>query len=268
MEVGTAWDFNPPTAMGSNATVTVVGTVTNLGCGGTLTATRTWLASDPLGNQAACSQTVQVVDTAGPVVSCVPNKSVVLGTPWSFDVPQAQAAGVVPVWVYDNWTNDLGNTLTVGAEEVGNQITLAGAERYASWFALQYWGSNVVGGAFGGPVSAEVRFYANDGPVVGNNPAAPGTLIYDSGPLGITATPRGAIVLEEFALSASVPLANALPDSFTWTVQFAGMGVNDVVGLSLFGPPVVGQVAGLVIGRGGLAGGSWRDRVAAVLEGS
>jgi subtilisin-like proprotein convertase family protein len=274
VEVGTAWDFDTPTATGSNATVTVVGTVTNLGCGQTLSATRTWLVSDPQGHQATCSQTVQVVDTEAPVVSCVTNKGVVLGTPWSFDVPQAQAGGVVPVLVYDNWTNDLGSTLQAGTEEVGNQITLAETQRYARRFALEYWGSNVVGAAFGGPVSAEVRFYANDGPVVGNNPAAPGTLIYDSGPLGISATPREAIVLEEFALSALAPLANALPDSFTWTVQFAGMAVNDVVGLSLFGPPVGGQVLDGYWARGaggwqrqGQGGGGFGGQLSAVSRG-
>ena len=274
VEVGTAWDFDTPVATGTNATVTVVGTVTNLGCGESLSATRTWVVSDALGNQATCSQTVQVVDTGAPVMSCVTNKSVVLGTPWGFDVPQAQDAGVVPVLVYDNWTNDLGSTLGVGTEEVGNQITLAGTERYASRFALQYWGSNTVGAAFGGSVSAEVRFYANDGPVLGNNPAAPGTPIYDSGPLGISATPNGAIVLEEFELSAVVPLTNALPDSFTWTVQFEGMTADDVVGLSLFGPPVAGQSLDGYWAQGtngwqweGQGGGSFGGQLSAVSRG-
>ena len=103
--------------------------------------------------------------------------------------------------------------------------------------------------------------------MVGNNGPAPGTLIYESGPLAISATPRGAIELEEFELSAVVPLANALPDSFTWTVQFAGMTANDVVGLSLFGPPVAGQSPG-GYWAWGLAGGNGRDRVGAVLGGS
>jgi len=274
VEVGTAWDFDTPTATGSNATVTVVGTVTNLGCGETFSATRTWLVSDPQGDQATCSQTVQVGDTGAPVVSGLTNKSVVLGTAWAFDVPQAQDAGVVPVLVYDNGANDSGNTLAVGTEEVGNQITLGGTERYARRFALQYWGSNVVGGVFGGTVSAQVRFYANDGPAVGNNAAAPGTPIYDSGPLGISATPDGAIVLEEFELSAVVPLTNALPDSFTWTVQFAGMTANDVVGLSLFGPPVTGQSLDGYWAQGangwqwqGQGGGSFGGQLSAVSRG-
>jgi subtilisin-like proprotein convertase family protein len=274
VEVGTAWDFDTPTATGSNATVAVVGTVTNLGCGETFSATRTWLVSDPQGNQATCSQTVQVVDTGAPVMSCVANKSVVLGTPWSFDVPQAQDAGVVPALVYDNSSSALGSTLTVGTEEVGNQITLAGTERYARRFALQYWGSNAVGGVFEGPVSAQVRFYADDGSAVGNNVAAPGTPIYDSGPLGISATPNGAIVLEEFELSALVPLTNTLPDSFTWTVQFEGMTANDVVGLSLFGSPVAGQSLDGYWARGadgwqwqGQGGGSFGGQLSAVSRG-
>ena len=34
----------------------------------------------------------------------------------------------------------------------------------------------------------------------------------------------------------------AWPSSFTWTVQFSGLGSGDVAGLRLYGPPVVGAV--------------------------
>src|ERR1019366_9296039 len=134
VEVGTMWDFDTPLVVGINATVTVVGTVTNLGCGESLSATRTWAVRDEEGDQVTCSQTVQVVDTGAPVVSGLSNKSVVLGTAWAFDVPQAQDAGVVAVVVYHDGTNDWGSLLEVGTEEVGDQITLAGTERYARRF--------------------------------------------------------------------------------------------------------------------------------------
>jgi hypothetical protein len=119
-----------------------------------------------------------------------------------------------------------------------------------------------------------VRFYANDGPAVGNAASAPGTPIYDSGAVGISATSNGAIVLEEFALSALLALTNALPDSLTWTVQFAGMSSNDVVGLGLFGAPVVGQSLEGYWTRGtegwqleGLGGGSLGGQMSAVSRG-
>ena len=62
VEVGTAWDFDTPTVTGGTATVTVLLTVTNAGCGNGFSATRTWGASDAYGNSATCSQTITVVE--------------------------------------------------------------------------------------------------------------------------------------------------------------------------------------------------------------
>jgi hypothetical protein len=47
-----------------------VSTVTNVSCGGSITATRTWQAADGSGNTATCSQTVIVADTTPPSVTC------------------------------------------------------------------------------------------------------------------------------------------------------------------------------------------------------
>jgi hypothetical protein len=74
VECGTAWDFDPPLAFdncsATNVFINVVSTVTNAGCGGTFTATRTWVATDWATNTATCSQTVVVVDTTPPTVVC------------------------------------------------------------------------------------------------------------------------------------------------------------------------------------------------------
>ncbi len=62
VECGTAWSFDPPSAFDScsatNVFIGVASTVTNGGCGGTFTATRTWVAVDSSTNRATCSQTV------------------------------------------------------------------------------------------------------------------------------------------------------------------------------------------------------------------
>src|SRR6185436_3921412 len=96
VELGTPWTFDtPPSAhdsLGSNVAVTVFSTVTNTAghCGGTFDATRTWRATDGCGNYSQCSQTVTVVDTSAPVIVCAStNKSVELGTAWTFDAPTA-----------------------------------------------------------------------------------------------------------------------------------------------------------------------------------
>jgi hypothetical protein len=117
VEVGTAWDFTVPGVTGTNPVLIVVNTITNPGCGQTLTATRTWSVTDDTGFQATCSQTVVVVDTTPPVLSCSPDKTVTFGSAWTFDTPSAQDAGgtvvVITPTVLSTQTNtDCGNGFT------------------------------------------------------------------------------------------------------------------------------------------------------------
>ena len=94
VECGTPWSFNVPRAIdvcdGSNLTIRVVGTITNVGgCPAKFLATRTWQAIDSLSNSILCSQTITVVDTAPPVLVCGRNQTVECGVPWSFTLPVA-----------------------------------------------------------------------------------------------------------------------------------------------------------------------------------
>lgn len=241
--LGSAWAFNPPAFSDSNLVLTLVGTTTNILCGESFSATRQWLVSDTNNYKVPCTQTINVLATNPPLMTCHPDKSVVLGEQWSFDVPLSRDAAASEALVYDNWTNDLHLSLDPGLAEVGNQITLGGSERYPGSLAIEYWGTNASQGSFVGAVQARVRFYLNDGPALSTGEATPGTLFYDSGPIGVSATNRGELFIQEFALSAAVPLTGTLPTNFTWTVAFSGLGSNDAAGLSLFGPPVAGQAA-------------------------
>ncbi len=90
VQCGSAWTFDLPSASsccGSNVTITSTGAVTN---GVTITSmgamtnglcpkviTQTWLLTDACGNSGACSQTVTVVDTTPPTISCPTNAIVV-----------------------------------------------------------------------------------------------------------------------------------------------------------------------------------------------
>src|SRR2546423_11837793 len=90
IECGTAWTFDAPSATDvcdPAPVVTVVNTITNAGCGKTLTAIRTWKAIDACSNSAQCSQTVTVVDTTPPTITCVSPKTIECGTAWTFDAP-------------------------------------------------------------------------------------------------------------------------------------------------------------------------------------
>jgi hypothetical protein len=92
VECGTAWTFDPPTAVdlcdGSNMMIQPVSTVTNGLCGVTFSVTRIWAALDQSGNQATCSQTITVVDTTAPVVvSCPPDMTIECPAQPAFGTP-------------------------------------------------------------------------------------------------------------------------------------------------------------------------------------
>jgi hypothetical protein len=117
VELGTAWTFDPPTATdngGTNITIMVVSTVTNTAghCGNTFEATRTWAAIDECNNSAQCRQTVTVVDTTPPIINCSnTNKTVELGTPWTFDPPTATDNGGtnITIMIVSTVTNTTGH---------------------------------------------------------------------------------------------------------------------------------------------------------------
>jgi hypothetical protein len=89
VECGTAWTFDSPTAFDNCCLqgVYVQATFTNGNCPQFIT--RFWQAVDCCSNTSSCSQTVTVVDTTPPTLTCATNKTVQCGTPWTFDLPVA-----------------------------------------------------------------------------------------------------------------------------------------------------------------------------------
>src|SRR5438876_1230580 len=84
--------FDEPAASDTcgSVTVSVLSTVTNLGCGNTFVATRTWLATDSSGNTNSCRQTIATVDTTPPIISCSASKTNTSGVgDLTFDPPIA-----------------------------------------------------------------------------------------------------------------------------------------------------------------------------------
>ena len=156
----------------------------------------------------------------------------VLATTFGAKVPAAT--------VFDNSVNDLNARFDPGTLEVGDEILLAGTERYLTNFAFEFWGENSANPyAFAGEVSARVKFYLNDGPPFNGYPT-PGNVFYDSDWFAVPApTPRSTFV---FVAGSDFPSEGLfLPSTrMTWSVQFQGMGATDTVGVDLYSPVVVG----------------------------
>jgi hypothetical protein len=94
IEYGQGWNFDPPTGndlcIGTNVNIAILSTVTNPGpCGLTFSATRTWSVYDGCSNQVSGAQTVTVLDTTPPVITCAPDKNVNCLGFWTFDAPFA-----------------------------------------------------------------------------------------------------------------------------------------------------------------------------------
>lgn len=240
VELGAVWDFDAPQVFGDGTTLSVLSTTTNAGCGEGYNAIRSWLATGTNGVQSSCAQTITVLDTQPPTIACVADKTVTLGEAWQFDVPTSTAAGAVASVVYDNSLNDLLYRFDPGTKEVGDEIILDGSARWPAQFAFEFWGIGTNNGSFTGGVRARLRFYRNDGPLASGY-ATPGSLLFDSGPFPIPATPRATARFENLQLEALLPLTQPLPESFTWTVQFSGLASGDSAGLDLYSPPVVGN---------------------------
>jgi hypothetical protein len=97
VECGTPWTFDRPTATdacdGTNVAIVVTGTITNLLCGNTFRATRTWMATNTCGGVSApCSQTVTVRDTMAPVITLLGTNSMTLECHGTFADPGATAS--------------------------------------------------------------------------------------------------------------------------------------------------------------------------------
>jgi hypothetical protein len=138
--------------------------------------------------------------------------------------------------VYDNTSNDLGNISLSRPTEFGDEIYLQpGLARWVTQFYFEYFGDFTPTG----DEAVRVRFYANDGPnaVPGVFTPRPQTLLYDSGFLPISPNFN--------AVTLSLP-GVLVPDSFTWTVLFAGVSgaQGDQGQLRVFSPPTVGRFLG------------------------
>src|SRR6266508_1554895 len=130
-------------------------------------------------------------------------------------LPFSRASAAI---VYDNTTTDLTQFYATNAE-FGDPINLGGTDRLLTDF--EFYGYTPVAAA---GLTYVLRFYAN----VGTNP--PTTAFFTGDPTPVVTGSQ------HYTVSG---LSLAVPDSFTWTVQFSGPGAKNT-GLLLYNPPTVG----------------------------
>src|ERR1051325_6183593 len=153
-------------------------------------------------------------------------------------------SGSAQTYIYNNSVNDLKFRFNPGALQVGDEIIVAGGPgQFLTRFTFEFYGTNNValGGAFTGPVQAQVRFYQNNGPLFNGYPT-PGTMFYNSGLFAVPTTDAFGRATFDFQAGTDFPNGGLfLPDAdFTWSVQFSGMLLTDEVGVDIYDPVVVG----------------------------
>ena len=138
------------------------------------------------------------------------------------------ARGVV---VYSN-TDTFVAQFNPGTVEVGDEITLGGTDRFITAFSFEYFGAN-----FGGSEMAKVRFYKNNGRPSTAGPPMPSEIMYDSGTFPIGATPAATLNFNQADLNGGI----LVPNNFTWSVTFSGLGGSALAGVNLYNPPLIGS---------------------------
>jgi hypothetical protein len=130
------------------------------------------------------------------------------------------------VIAYDNSSTNAFLGQTYGSPfEFGDQVNLAPGAWNVTQFKFDYY----MNGNVSGNETADLKFYANDGPG-----GAPGTLLYDSGPFSLA---KGYNTVNDTGLFTQVP------NSFTWTVLFGGIEAFESAGLLFYNPPTTGSSA-------------------------
>lgn len=139
--------------------------------------------------------------------------------------------------VYDNVTHPLTDTNSVQLahfynREYGDEIYLSGSDRLVTDFIFEYFGDFTPNAT----QFARVRFYANDGPLADPISRAhlPQTEIFNSGLFTLTSG---------YNTKWLGDLSVRVPDSFTWTVEFSGVGLTsgNRAGILFYNPPTVGS---------------------------
>jgi hypothetical protein len=135
-------------------------------------------------------------------------------------------------WGYFYYPSDA--TGEESTNEFGNEIsfvpTFPGQERTIGSMQFEYYMTHGVNGG----ETAQFRLYDTHAATnITTIPNPPGTLLYDSGSIPIVPG-FNTVLMDGLGL-------RGLPNTVTWTVQFAGLAGQERVGLLLYAPPSTGH---------------------------
>ena len=140
--------------------------------------------------------------------------------------------------IFDDSHNDLLTRFDPGTAQVGDEILLAGTDRYLTYFSFEYWGT-ASSSSFSAPITATLTFYEMNGGLF-NGYETPGTSFFSESFSVPAPTSRSTFIFTPGTdFPGGVPLYIPTSD-MTWSVQFSGMGATDHVGVDIYSPPTVG----------------------------
>ncbi|TAL04872.1 MAG: hypothetical protein EPO07_04650, partial [Verrucomicrobia bacterium] len=126
--------------------------------------------------------------------------------------------------IYNNSTNDLVTRFAWGGNELGDEIILAGTDRYLTDFSFEFYGTNTASPiSFAGTPEACVKFYLNDGSPF-NGYSTPSSNFFDSGWFSIGGPTARSTMLFTTADFGAGGLYMPVYSNFTWSVQFRNLG--------------------------------------------
>jgi hypothetical protein len=139
--------------------------------------------------------------------------------------------------LYDNTASTGLGGFWPDAYEVGNQVILAGGTAAdITQFKFQYYNTDPAGTEL-----LDFRIYANDGTEYSpGDPTSkePGTKLFDSGTFSAPTAGLSSVLFGSSYFGAG---GLAVPNSFTWTVQFSDLGTGGHAGVGLYTGHTVGQ---------------------------
>jgi hypothetical protein len=137
-------------------------------------------------------------------------------------------------YVYDNSNPSSDQLQRLEATEglwFGDEVVLAGSDRFLIGFDFQFWATNTSG------LTIDVALHLQDGPEY-NGYDSPGTTIYSLSGFNLSDTPRSTLVFDSTDLLGGIDITGY--DTLTLAIRFNNIGSGQA-GVDLYNPVDIGS---------------------------